>query len=56
MQYFEKLGVDVEGLEVLAVMEIIQAPTMGEMNREGFVEGWLAVKFVSPSFCCGAES
>jgi hypothetical protein len=44
MAYLEKLGVDPEGLEVLAVLETIQAPTMGEMSREGFVEGWLAAK------------
>jgi len=44
LQYFEEIGVDVEGMEVLAVLEVIQAPTMGEMNREGFVEGWSAVK------------
>ncbi|KAF2438333.1 DUF298-domain-containing protein [Karstenula rhodostoma CBS 690.94] len=40
MGYFEKLGVDLEGMDALAVMEVIQAPTMGEMSREGFVEGW----------------
>jgi hypothetical protein len=45
MKYIEKLGVNPEGLEVLAVLETIQAPTMGEMSREGFVEGWLAVKY-----------
>ncbi|KAF9736940.1 hypothetical protein PMIN01_04719 [Paraphaeosphaeria minitans] len=40
MGYFEKLGVDLEGMDALAVMEVIQAPTMGELGREGFVEGW----------------
>jgi hypothetical protein len=44
MSYFEKLGVDIEGMEALAVMELIQAPTMGEIGREGFVEGWASVK------------
>ncbi|KAF2646361.1 defective in cullin neddylation protein 1 [Massarina eburnea CBS 473.64] len=40
MKYFETLGLNVEGLDVLVVSEIIQAPTMGEMSREGFIEGW----------------
>lgn len=43
MAYFEKLGVDVEGLEVLAVLEVIQAPTMGEISRDGFVDGWSTI-------------
>jgi DCN1-like protein 1/2 len=45
MAYIEKVGVDPEDLEVLALLETIQAPTMGEMSRKGFVDGWLAVKY-----------
>lgn len=40
MKYFQEIGVDVEGLESLAALEIVQAPTMGEMTRDGFVSGW----------------
>jgi len=40
MKYFQDVDVDVEGLESLAVLEVVQAPTMGEMSREGFVNGW----------------
>lgn len=40
MEYFGDTGVNVEGLESLAVLEVVQAPTMGEMSREGFVNGW----------------
>jgi DCN1-like protein 1/2 len=40
MRYFEETGVDAEGLEALAALEIVQAPTMGEMSRDGFVKGW----------------
>lgn len=40
MKYFQDIGVDVEGLESLAAFEIVQAPTMGEIQREGFVNGW----------------
>ena len=44
MGYFEQLGVNLEGMDSLAVMEVIQAPTMGEIGREGFVEGWSSLK------------
>lgn len=40
MSYLTQLEVDLEGLDSLAAFEIIQAPTMGEMTREGFVNGW----------------
>ncbi|CAO2655390.1 Nn.00g104540.m01.CDS01 [Neocucurbitaria sp. VM-36] len=40
MKYFQETDVDVEGLESLAALEVVQAPTMGEMSREGFVNGW----------------
>ena len=41
MRYFDDTGVDAEGLDALAALEIVQAPTMGEMSRDGFVKGWL---------------
>ncbi|KAH6875861.1 Cullin binding-domain-containing protein [Alternaria rosae] len=41
MRYFEDTGVDAEGLDALAALEIVQAPTMGEMSRDGFIKGWL---------------
>jgi DCN1-like protein 1/2 len=41
MSYLQQLDVDLEGMESLAALEIIQAPTMGEISREGFVNGWL---------------
>ncbi|OAK93940.1 DUF298-domain-containing protein [Phaeosphaeriaceae sp. SRC1lsM3a] len=40
MKYFMDVDVDLEGLESFAACEIVQAPAMGEMNREGFVNGW----------------
>lgn len=40
MQYFQQLDIDLEGLDALAAFEVFQAPTMGEINREGFVNGW----------------
>ncbi|KAJ4332328.1 Scaffold-type E3 ligase [Ascochyta clinopodiicola] len=41
MSYLPQLEVDLEGMESLAALEIIQAPTMGEITRDGFVNGWL---------------
>lgn len=43
MGYLKEIGVDIEGLESLAAQEIVQAPTMGEMTREGFTDGWSAL-------------
>jgi hypothetical protein len=40
MRYFSDTKVDLEGLESFAALEIVQAPAMGEMSREGFVNGW----------------
>ncbi|KAJ6268673.1 dna polymerase [Bipolaris maydis] len=40
MKFFADIGVNAEDLDALATFEIIQAPTMGEMSREGFVKGW----------------
>jgi DCN1-like protein 1/2 len=40
MKYFMDTDVDLEGLESFAAHEIVQAPAMGEISREGFVNGW----------------
>ncbi|KAF1921579.1 Cullin binding-domain-containing protein [Ampelomyces quisqualis] len=40
MQYCSDTKVDLEGLDSLVVHEIVQAPAMAEMRREGFVSGW----------------
>ena len=56
MKYFQDVDVDVEGLESLAALEIVQAPTMGEMSREGFVNGWQERKLVPHcGVSCGSE-
>jgi hypothetical protein len=41
MGYLQELGVDLEDVDVLAASEVMQSPTMGEIAREGFVNGWL---------------
>ncbi|ESZ95267.1 hypothetical protein SBOR_4379 [Sclerotinia borealis F-4128] len=41
MKYFgNDLGINLEGVEFLIPCEIIQVPSIGEMSKEGFVEGW----------------
>ena len=40
MRYLEDLGVKLDEAVLLAVLTEISAPTMGEMTRSGFVEGW----------------
>ncbi|KAI9837354.1 MAG: hypothetical protein M1819_000429 [Sarea resinae] len=40
MKYLGDLGVNLDEVTVLAISEALQAPTMGEFNREGFVDGW----------------
>lgn len=49
MTYFMSLGVNLEDASMLIPMEIVQAPTVGEISKEGFVNGWKAVKYVNPN-------
>jgi len=43
MRYFEDLGIDLESVEFLVPMEIVQAPALGEIKKDGFVEGWKTI-------------
>ncbi len=40
MRYLGDLGVKLDEAAVLAVLTELDAPTMGEFTREGFVNGW----------------
>jgi DCN1-like protein 1/2 len=40
MKYFEALGIDLSDVSSFIVSEILQCPTMGEITREGFTDGW----------------
>lgn len=40
MKYLGDLGVNLDEVVVLAVLAELQAPTMGEFSREGFIQGW----------------
>ncbi|KAI5811133.1 Cullin binding-domain-containing protein [Peziza echinospora] len=43
MNYIQQLGLDLEEPAVLVLCEALKAPTMGEIARAGFVEGWRAM-------------
>lgn len=40
MAYLENLNVSLENAEFLVVLDLVQAPSVGEITREGFVDGW----------------
>lgn len=41
MSYLQdKLKVSLENAELFVVLEIVQAPSVGEITRAGFVNGW----------------
>ncbi|EFQ35414.1 uncharacterized protein GLRG_10558 [Colletotrichum graminicola M1.001] len=42
MAYLQDLGVNLENAELLVVMELLQAPSVGEITRKGYVDGWKA--------------
>jgi len=44
MKFLPAIGVGLEEETVLVLAEALKAPTMGEFTREGFVEGWKALK------------
>ncbi|KAI1803171.1 DUF298-domain-containing protein [Daldinia bambusicola] len=42
MAYLTSIGVDLEGASLFLAMELVQAPTIGEITRTGFINGWKA--------------
>lgn len=44
MKYFAAIKVELDEVACLAVSELLQSPSMGEFNREKFVNGWKSVK------------
>lgn len=43
MAYLQELGLNLEDASILVPLEIIQAPFLAQMSKEGFVEGWKAI-------------
>ncbi|RYO89150.1 hypothetical protein DL764_008622 [Monosporascus ibericus] len=42
MAYLQSLGANLEDASLFIILEIVQAPSIGEITREGFVQGWKA--------------
>ncbi|KAL8901879.1 MAG: hypothetical protein Q9192_000298, partial [Flavoplaca navasiana] len=40
MRYLQDLGLSLEEPVVLAILTELAAPTMGELTRSGFIDGW----------------
>ncbi|KAF6828208.1 hypothetical protein CPLU01_08687 [Colletotrichum plurivorum] len=40
MAYLQDLGVSIENAEMLVVAELLQTPSIGEITRKGYVDGW----------------
>ena len=43
MRYFDDLKINMESAELLIPLEVCQVQQIGEMHKDGFVEGWKAV-------------
>lgn len=41
MEYLTELEINLEDASFLIPLEIVQAPALGEMSKDGFVNGWL---------------
>jgi DCN1-like protein 1/2 len=44
MKYLGDLEVDLETAQYLIPLEIVQAPAFGEITKQGFIDGWKALK------------
>lgn len=40
MAYLQDLGVNLENAEMLVVAEFLKTPSIGEITRQGYVDGW----------------
>jgi DCN1-like protein 1/2 len=45
MQYLSDLEVNLENAELLLALEIVQAPGLGELSKDPFIDGWKAVGY-----------
>lgn len=50
MKYLQDIDIGLEEPTILVIAELLQAPTMGEFAREGFVDGWKASGYPSSEF------
>lgn len=45
MRYLQDLGLSLEEPVVLAILTELAAPTMGELTRSGFIDGWKRLRY-----------
>ncbi|KAL8686410.1 MAG: hypothetical protein Q9218_007123 [Villophora microphyllina] len=50
MKYFADLGIALDEPVVLVISSELNAPTMGELTRQGFVDGWKRLRYFHPPF------
>jgi DCN1-like protein 1/2 len=44
MKYLQDLGVQLDGVDFLAVLTELSAETIGELDRSGFISGWQSLR------------
>ncbi|KAM3453179.1 hypothetical protein MY3296_003942 [Beauveria thailandica] len=49
------LKVNIENAELFVVLELLQAPSIGEISRKGYVEGWRDSEVYKHTFVAGRE-
>jgi DCN1-like protein 1/2 len=47
MKYLGDIQVQLDEVACLGIAELLQSPSMGEFTREGFLNGWRRVGYVS---------
>lgn len=40
------MGLNIEDASIFVALELLQAPSVGEITRKGYVEGWKAAGYV----------
>ncbi len=51
MGYLQSVGVGVEDASLFLAVELLQAPSIGEISRAGFVNGWKEAGSVARIIC-----
>ena len=46
MRYLQDLGVKLDEPVLLTILTELGAPTMGELTRQEFVDGWTRMRYV----------
>ena len=44
MAYLQNLGASLEDVSFFILLDVVRAPSIGEITRQGFVDGWKATR------------